>query len=68
VTAGRGVRPGCVMKILEAERWLKGTNSPPTRRRKDGGYPPSRGLEDGETRRMRKEEDMVAFRKGSPSF
>jgi hypothetical protein len=27
VTAGGGVRPGCVMKILEAERWLKGTNS-----------------------------------------
>jgi hypothetical protein len=22
-----GVQPGCVMKILEAERWLKGTNS-----------------------------------------
>jgi hypothetical protein len=28
VTAGGGVQPGCVMKILEAERWLKGTNSP----------------------------------------
>jgi hypothetical protein len=27
VTAGRGVQLGCVMKILEAERWLKGTNS-----------------------------------------
>jgi hypothetical protein len=27
VTAGGGVQPGCVMKILEAERWLKGTNS-----------------------------------------
>jgi hypothetical protein len=26
VTAGRGVQPGCMMKILEAERWLKGTN------------------------------------------
>jgi hypothetical protein len=26
VTAGGGVRPGCMMKILEAERWLKGTN------------------------------------------
>jgi hypothetical protein len=23
----RGVQPGCMMKILEAERWLKGTNS-----------------------------------------
>jgi hypothetical protein len=28
VTAGGGVKPGCMMKILEAERWLKGTNSP----------------------------------------
>jgi hypothetical protein len=27
VTAGGGVQPGCMMKILEAERWLKGTNS-----------------------------------------
>jgi hypothetical protein len=27
VTAGGGVQPGCVMKILEAERWLKGTDS-----------------------------------------
>jgi hypothetical protein len=27
VTAGGGVQPGCMMNILEAERWLKGTNS-----------------------------------------
>jgi hypothetical protein len=27
VTAGEGVQPGWLMKILEAERWLKGTNS-----------------------------------------
>jgi hypothetical protein len=27
VTADGGVQPGCMMKILEAERWLKGTNS-----------------------------------------
>jgi hypothetical protein len=27
VTAGGGVQPGCMMKILEAERSLKGTNS-----------------------------------------
>jgi hypothetical protein len=27
VTAGGGVQPGCMMKIFEAERWLKGTNS-----------------------------------------
>jgi hypothetical protein len=26
VTTGEGMRPGCLMKILEAERWLKGTN------------------------------------------
>jgi hypothetical protein len=25
--AGGGVQPGCMMKILEAERWLNGTNS-----------------------------------------
>ncbi len=24
--AGEGMQPGCLMKILEAERWLKGTN------------------------------------------
>jgi hypothetical protein len=26
VTTGEGMRPGCMMKILEAEQWLKGTN------------------------------------------
>jgi hypothetical protein len=26
VTTGEGMRPGCLTKILEAERWLKGTN------------------------------------------
>jgi hypothetical protein len=26
VTTGEGVQLGCLMKILEAERWLKGTN------------------------------------------
>jgi hypothetical protein len=25
-TIGKGMQPGCLMKILEAERWLKGTN------------------------------------------
>jgi hypothetical protein len=44
MTAGGGVQPGCMMKILEAERRLKGTNShgvvfPPTTRRKDCGHP-----------------------------
>jgi hypothetical protein len=26
VTTGEGMQPGCLTKILEAERWLKGTN------------------------------------------
>jgi hypothetical protein len=26
VTIGEGMQSGCLMKILEAERWLKGTN------------------------------------------
>jgi hypothetical protein len=26
VTTGEGMRLGCLMKILESERWLKGTN------------------------------------------
>jgi hypothetical protein len=26
VTTGEGMQPGFLMKILEAERWLKGTN------------------------------------------
>jgi hypothetical protein len=26
MTIGEGMQPGCVMKILEAERWLKGAN------------------------------------------
>jgi hypothetical protein len=26
VTTGEGMQLGCMMKILEAERWLKGTN------------------------------------------
>jgi hypothetical protein len=73
VTTGGGVQPGCMMKILEAERWLKGTNSrgvafPPTTRRKDGGYPPSGGLEGGKTRCIREREDMVAFQGGRPPF
>jgi hypothetical protein len=25
VTTGEGMQPGCLMKILEVERWLKGT-------------------------------------------
>jgi hypothetical protein len=26
VTIGEGMQPGCLMKILEAERWLRGAN------------------------------------------
>jgi hypothetical protein len=26
VTTSEGMQPGCLMKILEAERWMKGTN------------------------------------------
>ena len=26
MTIGEGMQLGCLMKILEAERWLKGTN------------------------------------------
>jgi hypothetical protein len=26
MTIGEGMQPGCMMKILKAERWLKGAN------------------------------------------
>jgi hypothetical protein len=41
---------------------------PPTMRRKDGGYPPSGGLEGGKTRCIREREDVVAFQGGHPPF
>jgi hypothetical protein len=41
---------------------------PPTMRQKDGGYPPSGGLEGGKTRCMREHEDMVYFQGGHPPF
>jgi hypothetical protein len=37
VTADGGVQPGCMMKILEAERWLKGTNSHGVAFQRQGG-------------------------------
>ena len=40
----------------------------PTMRRKDGGYPPSGGLEGGKTRCMRERENMVYFQGGHPPF
>jgi hypothetical protein len=52
-----------------AERYqLPRSCVPPTTRRKDGGYPPSGGLEGGKTRRIREREDMVAFQGGHPPF
>jgi hypothetical protein len=35
MTIGEGMQPGCMMKILEAERWLKGAN--PARSRSSNG-------------------------------
>jgi hypothetical protein len=52
-----------------AERYqLPRSCVPPTTRRKDDGYPPSRGLEGGKTRCIREREDMVAFQGGHPPF
>jgi hypothetical protein len=52
-----------------AERYqLPRSCVPPTMRRKDGGYPPSGGLEGGKTRRIREREDMVYFQGGHPPF
>jgi hypothetical protein len=52
-----------------AERYqLPRSCVPPTTKRKDGGYPPSRGLEGGKTRCMREREDTVAFQEGHPPF
>jgi hypothetical protein len=53
VTADGGVRPCCMMKILEAERWLKGTNS--------------HGVAVLH-RCIRERGDMVAFQGGHPPF
>jgi hypothetical protein len=52
-----------------AERYqLPPSCVPPTTRRKDGGYPPSGGLEGGKTRCIREHEDIVAFQGGHPPF
>jgi hypothetical protein len=52
-----------------AERYqLPRSCVPPTTRRKDGGYPPSGGLEGGKTRCIREREDMVASQGGHPPF
>jgi hypothetical protein len=52
-----------------AERYqLPRSCVPPTTRRKDGGYPPSGGLEGGKTRCIREREDMVTFQGGHTPF
>jgi hypothetical protein len=52
-----------------AERYqLPQSCVPPTMRRKEGGSPPSGGLEGGKTRCIRERGDMVAFRGGHPPF
>jgi hypothetical protein len=52
-----------------AERYqLPRSCVPPMTRRKDGGYPPSEGLEGGKTQCIREREDMVAFQGGHPPF
>jgi hypothetical protein len=73
VTASGGVQPGCMIKILEAERWLNGTNFHEVAflQRKGGriaAVPPSGGSEGGKTRCIREREDMVAFQGGRPPF
>jgi hypothetical protein len=52
-----------------AERYqLPRSCVPPTTRRKDGGSPPSGGLEGRKTRCIREHEDMVALQRGHPPF
>jgi hypothetical protein len=46
----------------------RGYGQPPTTRRKDGGSPPSGGLEGGKTRCIREREDMAALQRGHPPF
>jgi hypothetical protein len=62
-----------MIKILEAERWLNGTNFHEVAflQRKGGriaAVPPSGGSEGGKTRCIREREDMVAFQGGRPPF
>jgi hypothetical protein len=73
VTAGGGVQPGCMMKILEAERWLKGTNFHEVAflRRQDGRVPgvPRPGARKVERHNACGErEDMAALQGGRPPF
>jgi hypothetical protein len=66
------MQPGCLMKILEAERWLKGTNFREVaflQRRQDrrtagAPHPGARKVEGRDARR--EYEDMVAIQGGHP--
>jgi hypothetical protein len=72
VTAGGGVQPGWLMKILEAERWLKGTNSGELRSSNDK----AKGLRASPIRGLGRWKDTThkgarrhgRLSRGSPSF
>jgi hypothetical protein len=74
VTTGEGMQPGCLMKILEAERWLKGTNFCEVeflQRQQDESdksvpHPGARKVEGRDA--WRECEDMVAIQGGHPPF
>jgi hypothetical protein len=68
VTTGEGMQSGCRMKILEAERWLKGTNFHEVaflQRQQDesDASAPHPGA-----RKVEGREDMVAIQGGHPPF
>jgi hypothetical protein len=67
------MRPGCLMKILEAERWLKGTNFREVaflqrqgRRTASVPHPGARKVERRDAKGER--DNMVAFQGGHPPF
>jgi hypothetical protein len=74
VTADERMQLGCWMKILEAERWLKGTNfrevAFPQREQDESDasapHPEARKAEGCDA--LREYEDMVAFQGGHPPF
>jgi hypothetical protein len=74
VTTGEWMQPGCLMKILEAERWLKGTNFREVaflqRRQYESNvgapHPGARKVEGRDA--LGKCEDMVAIQGGRPPF
>jgi hypothetical protein len=74
VTTVEGMQPGCLMKILEAERWLKGTNFREVvflQRRQGGrtaGAPRPGAQKVERCDALGEREDMVAFQEGHPPF